>query len=591
MDSVMSEHVIESQVTSAVTVTVTVTCSIDALSEDLLRYCLSFLTGAEVAITATVNKSWHTALNVPDFWRDRLNDEFSGGNLAVTPAMITRSSGPAAVEIQYESDVLIIPDTVPWRQLYAKNFRMSTLRQVRWRKIPQSVAMGSWEGHRTVMVRIDGMKFMSIVYGWNDQIGPCRGVLACQLTDDIKSVSWHRVPRSGVDFPGVYGHSVTSISDTEAFIFGGFLRGGYGGPTSEARLLTFRRKNDDAMDIDPTATATATATATVTAGLGTSSSTGEDFEIEVELQNIAQQQDVQPVAVAYHGAVFVPPTTVTDTSRGCVFVFGGNTTNRLPSNALYCFDVASRKWSQPDTKGTEPCARNGCSMSYIDGKIYVCGGGDGRDVPRSGTDFCDMHALDLQTMQWHDISVPPIERLNLGRCHSATVVGKSIVFFGGSNHVCNFTSVFHVPAREWFTPQEQSGTGPRGRLDHACVFDDNRILVCGGFSARHRAMDDMWVLDLAATSRNSSGQGQGQGQGKDNSDDEKMDTFQPDVLDDEEHQAFSNRNENLGHMVDFQMYLQMLLSSGQLAQFVHGDGDDDDDDNDADDGDWEPEME
>lgn len=102
-------------------------------------------------------------------------------------------------------------------------------------------------------------------------------------------------------------------------------------------------------------------------------------------------------------------------------------------------DVLSWQCEVPVTAGEVPPRRFGCSMTVHADKLWVVGGGYGRDLARSGHDLKDVYTLDLlsRPMEWSKVTMmntlPQPQGDNaMGRCHASSRVGNKLVMFGGS---------------------------------------------------------------------------------------------------------------------------------------------------------------
>lgn len=78
-------------------------------------------------------------------------------------------------------------------------------------------------------------------------------------------------------------------------------------------------------------------------------------------------------------------------------------------------------------------------MTVYQNKLWVVGGGFGKDLACSGHDLTDVYTLDLasQPMVWSKVvmtnAIPqPQGDKAMGRCHSSARVGSKLVMFGGS---------------------------------------------------------------------------------------------------------------------------------------------------------------
>lgn len=98
-----------------------------------------------------------------------------------------------------------------------------------------------------------------------------------------------------------------------------------------------------------------------------------------------------------------------------------------------------------ETSGASPSPRHGHSLSLLPptarspaGTLWVCGGADGGDILREGSEMRDVLVLDIATRAWTTPRLaPPALPRWVGRCHTATVVGEKILVFGGNTRVSN----------------------------------------------------------------------------------------------------------------------------------------------------------
>lgn len=63
---------------------------------------------------------------------------------------------------------------------------------------------------------------------------------------------------------------------------------------------------------------------------------------------------------------------------------------------LFCFDTRTCEWETPSVTGNLPGARDGHSACIVGSRMYIFGGFE--EVIDQFS--CDVHCLDLQTMQW-----------------------------------------------------------------------------------------------------------------------------------------------------------------------------------------------
>jgi hypothetical protein len=107
------------------------------------------------------------------------------------------------------------------------------------------------------------------------------------------------------------------------------------------------------------------------------------------------------VAVAAAAAAAVAWLSDLDPSPGKnvsqVYFFGG-ISPAGSCDSLAVLDVATWRFSRPVTSGPPPARRCGHSSVVYRGRLWVVGGGSGRDLLRSGCDLSDVYCLDFDTM-------------------------------------------------------------------------------------------------------------------------------------------------------------------------------------------------
>lgn len=86
--------------------------------------------------------------------------------------------------------------------------------------------------------------------------------------------------------------------------------------------------------------------------------------------------------------------------------------------------------------------------------------------------------------------------------HSATLIGASILFFGGHYYggkkqgyvYLNDTHVLDLNSSRWIKPKVQ-GTPPEPRFGHTALLAGSRIIIFGGKGAKNQAFKDLNALD------------------------------------------------------------------------------------------------
>eukprot|EP00743_Colponemidia_sp_Colp-15_P003636 GILK01003925.1.p1 GENE.GILK01003925.1~~GILK01003925.1.p1 ORF type:complete len:525 (+),score=89.33 GILK01003925.1:55-1629(+) len=168
---------------------------------------------------------------------------------------------------------------------------------------------------------------------------------------------------------------------------------------------------------------------------------------------------------------------------GRLLIFGGwnselwNYTETF--NELWAL-ASDWKWTLLDVTGAAPAARRGHSSSLVgmgsQRKLFVFGGMYGYSKFLD-----DLHCLDVDECKWESLTVsgsPPSARAY----HSATVIGESVIFFGGLtgyNRYTNELFLLHCGLLAWSQVQPP-GPVPSPRCSHTATAVGNRVLILGG---------------------------------------------------------------------------------------------------------------
>ncbi|KAF9621007.1 hypothetical protein IFM89_015829 [Coptis chinensis] len=140
------------------------------------------------------------------------------------------------------------------------------------------------------------------------------------------------------------------------------------------------------------------------------------------------------------------------------------------------FDLQSCTWSTLKTYGKAPVSRGGQSVTLVGTSLVMFGGEDAKR-----TLLNDFHILDLETMTWDDIDavgVPPSPRSD----HAAAVhAERYLLIFGGGSHAACFNDlhVLDLQTMEWSRPTQQ-GEIPSPRAGHAGVTVGENWFIAGG---------------------------------------------------------------------------------------------------------------
>jgi Rab9 effector protein with kelch motifs len=232
-----------------------------------------------------------------------------------------------------------------------------------------------------------------------------------------------------------------------------------------------------------------------------------------------------------------------------VYLFGGGAGDGHCYNHLYVYSTRRHCWqclivSDDDDKSL-PCPRRAHSAVVYNDKMYIFGGGTGRQALNDLWSMC----LSKSNPQW--TKVEPEGRIPEPRAyHSATVVRDTMIVFGGQNgeicsqnvYIYNFTTnhfnkvfiddeiphprrmahtvnavanklwvfggsdistcyselwVFDLAEKRWEL-QKCAGTVPNPRGYHCAVYYDSRMFVFGGMNLTWEGFADVHVLEFGS---------------------------------------------------------------------------------------------
>ncbi|XP_009147241.2 acyl-CoA-binding domain-containing protein 4 isoform X1 [Brassica rapa] len=171
---------------------------------------------------------------------------------------------------------------------------------------------------------------------------------------------------------------------------------------------------------------------------------------------------------------------------------GGHTKDHSESMQVKVFDTHTSTWSMLKTYGKPPVSRGGQSVTVV-GKTLVIFGG--QDAKRSLLN--DLHVLDLETMTWDEIDalgVSPSPRSD----HAAAVhAERYLLIFGGGSHATCFDDlhVLDLQTMEWSRPAQQ-GEVPTPRSGHAGVTIGENWFIVGGGDNKSGASESV-VLNMS----------------------------------------------------------------------------------------------
>ncbi|KAG2273037.1 hypothetical protein Bca52824_067592 [Brassica carinata] len=204
-----------------------------------------------------------------------------------------------------------------------------------------------------------------------------------------------------------------------------------------------------------------------------------------------QTSGQRPKARYEHGAAVI---------QDKMYIYGGNHNGRYLGD-LYVLDLKSWTWSRIETKVAaeseetsptllSPCA--GHSLISWDNKLLSIGG-----HTKDHSNLCKVSVFDTHTSTWSMLKTygkPPVSRGG----QSVTVVGKTLVIFGGQDAKRSLLNDLHVLDLETMTWDEIDalGVSPSPRSDHAAAVHAERYLLIFGGGSHATCFDDLHVLDL-----------------------------------------------------------------------------------------------
>lgn len=178
-----------------------------------------------------------------------------------------------------------------------------------------------------------------------------------------------------------------------------------------------------------------------------------------------------------------------------LLVVGGHAKPAAETVTVHSFDIHSLSWTKLSVYGQAPVSRGGHSVTLIGTQLYMFGG---EDLKRRL--FNDLNILDLETMTWKSVIASgacPSPRAD----HVATAYRDSCIFvFGGGSHsdCYNDLHALDLETMEWALVPTK-GIVPRPRAGHAgATHGDNWYVVGGGDNTG--AISETLVLNMATLS-------------------------------------------------------------------------------------------
>ncbi|XP_051549205.1 F-box only protein 42 isoform X2 [Myxocyprinus asiaticus] len=193
-------------------------------------------------------------------------------------------------------------------------------------------------------------------------------------------------------------------------------------------------------------------------------------------------------------------------SNQSMYVFGGCTQSSCNAafNDLWRLDLNSKEWIRPLASGSYPSPKAGATLVlYKD--LLVLFGGWTRPSPyplhQPERFFDEIHTYSPSKNWWNCIvtthAPPPMAG------HSSSVIGSSMVVFGGSlgaRQMSNEVWVLDLEQWTWSKPSI-SGPSPHPRGGQSqIVIDSDTLLILGGCGGPNALLKDAWLLHMSASS-------------------------------------------------------------------------------------------
>ena len=183
--------------------------------------------------------------------------------------------------------------------------------------------------------------------------------------------------------------------------------------------------------------------------------------------------------------------------------FGSLTQVRLRRILLVCILFwltrsfsETMQWSHPDVQGDVPPPCRAHTATLVDRKIVVFGGGEGPVY------YDTVYVLDTVHRRWQKVEFPtdaphPTTR----RAHTAVYYDGKIWVFGGGNgsqalnDVWTLTANCPIEKMKWAKVEIQGNKQPSARGYHTANLVRNIMIVVGGSDGRE-CFSDIWCLNL-----------------------------------------------------------------------------------------------
>ena len=195
--------------------------------------------------------------------------------------------------------------------------------------------------------------------------------------------------------------------------------------------------------------------------------------------------DAIPAAVSGHSATMVAGAGGADT----MLVLGGSQNDGY-NTYVHEFDVASSTWTRISPIGSRvQLAGHSATFYAATGLVYVFGG-YGPQSSGFSQRSSELYTYSPTGQYWASITSTNDALLPQMAFHSATLLGDTVVHFGGNRHEhyqdeeCHVdeTWIYSLRCNSWLQLDTAGSTTALGRSSHAAVALDDTIYVVGGYS-------------------------------------------------------------------------------------------------------------
>ncbi|KAK6177457.1 hypothetical protein SNE40_015553 [Patella caerulea] len=186
-----------------------------------------------------------------------------------------------------------------------------------------------------------------------------------------------------------------------------------------------------------------------------------------------------------------------------LYVCCGCTVTNTTFNDIWRFDLTTRQWVRPLAVGAYPSPK-GCASMVVYKDYLILYGGWSHPTPyplhQTSKFFSELDMFNPETNRWSHITLLSTYTPPPTAGHSASIVGDSMVIFGGSQapgQGSNDVYVFDFLECYW-RKEPTVGVKPNPRYGQSQVtLDDGHILIMGGCGGANQIFSDVWLLNLS----------------------------------------------------------------------------------------------